>query len=251
MKILVFSNCSFSTFSRFTHYLCFTLVPPPSRAAPSPINDHPLQLSKMNKDSDVITYDALKTGFETVCDLDLGASHQFISPQKAAFCSIYVTTCIQERVRLVDAYLKPGLRTTTARLSIQGITWLKPIYIIDIQQELDCKLIIFLGRQWLRQNNPVVDWTAGTIHTTGSDGTFNFMTRRGQESHHTQWILIQMVSLKRMQNILDKPKDKLFAFQLRCKSPPTVHKDLQDLVEDRQDVCKGLVKGMESEAGFV
>lgn len=120
----------------------------------------------MDKDSDAMTYDALLNGFQTVCDLDPRASHRFIYQQAADFCGLSVVPCIPERVQLGDSSFKPVLGTTTARLSIQGTTWLIIIYIIDKQQELDGKPLLFLGRQWLRQDNPVIDWTAGTMDST-------------------------------------------------------------------------------------
>lgn len=109
-------------------------MPPQSHAARTLIHDQPLQLPKIEKGSDAMTYGAVLNGFETVSEFDPGASHQYISAQAAAFCSLYVTACIQELVQLGNASFKPFLGKTTARLSIKGKTWLKQLYIIDIQQ---------------------------------------------------------------------------------------------------------------------
>lgn len=194
----------------------------------------PLRLStlELGNDSEV-TYCGLLNGKEVSIFIDSGATHVFTSKKTARECGLLV---LDEKFEL-----ELGDRSTVelegiskGTLNVQGLLSNESIYIIPEQEDDEDRRVV-VGKRWLRNFNPHIDWETECLHVIRKDGTKWTIKPRGQFAKKR--VHFKYISFKKMGKLLRKQKCELFAVRVRPNlEGSTVTPQFQDIVEEFSEI---------------
>ena len=194
-----------------------------------------LPLSSLNTSMDEcsMSYECTVNGQTVVADLDPGATHCFMDPSVA---KRLVLTAVRrkEDVELGDGSITTAQWNTMATLTFDNITSTEEVYVIPMKGNVK----FGIGRQWLRTDNPEIDWRTSCVRIKKADGSAKVLRPRNTKTNKNA-ITIKRISIKTMKKLVRKQNAELFAVIVQpTKDSMTVSTEFADRVREFQDVFR-------------
>lgn len=203
-------------------------------------NTPPITLSSLDMEGlGDLYYDACLNGKKVVACPDPGASHIFMSDTAARQCGLTSRTLPENvEAELGDKSKVAALGIAEANLNIEGVLSNASIYIMPMCAEKSSKSDspeIIIGRTWLREHNPDIDWRTSTIQFTHGDGSRWLIRPRGFVNNHA--VEIKKISLKKMAKLVAKKSCEFYAIRVRPEMDQMKFtSDFKDIVAEFDDV---------------
>ena len=164
------------------------------------------------------TYDAVLAGHSVRAVIDSFASNNFMGIEVAKTLGVKIEKLNDVNVELGDNSLRPVHGKITAVLNIKGHLSTEEIYLIEMDDEENPPLLI-LGRKWLKEKNPNINWSNNNLEITRSDGTrFIISPRKKVRSAETP--IIKPMSFKKLARVVKKGNCELFMARLTEEEHP-------------------------------
>ena len=124
--------------------------------------------------------------------------------------------------------------TKTAKLTVDDITSDEKLFVLPLSG--DVKFVI--GRKWLYQHNPNIDWRTAYLRVNRADGSVKIIRPRNAK-RICKMVTFKRISIKAMRKLVRKRKAELFAVRVNPKMiSRNVSPAFTDLVSEYQDIFK-------------
>lgn len=143
----------------------------------------------------------------------------------------------EAEVELGDKSVIKTVGRTKARLAVSDILGVEEIYLLSEKEyEDDWEPTIIVGRKWLKEHNPHIDWKTGCLHICRTDGTKWTIHPRG-ERRSVSKVTFKHISLKKLAKMVRKKQGELFMVRVK----PELHTmdvadEFKDIVADFDDI---------------
>ena len=124
-------------------------------------------------ENEELVYDATINGKSVTVFLDSGASHTFMSPGAAKHYDVTIKDLAHTDLTLGNGSTVKVLGTAKARVVLNGHLCDEEILLLPLPDDYQ----IIVGRKWLKQRNPEVDWRSKILKISRKDGSMCISNR--------------------------------------------------------------------------
>ena len=196
-------------------------------------NRHHCVLSSLEiDDEEELVYPVTVNGYDAQALLDSGASHCFISPEDAQKMQLSCNDTQIKTVELANGNVIECKEYAQAHITMDGWTYVTQVHVVPGLN----KGTIVLGRNWLRNCNPSIDWEQRNITITRKDGSKATLHSRNSR-RSSQAVRIKQISIKRASVLVRKKGFELFAVKMQPTTDVMkVSPECREVVEKYSDI---------------